>query len=197
MSLTPEQLEVRKRGIGGSEVAALLGLDRYRTPHDLWLLKTRGGETSPNFNMERGNFLESGIVEWWCHRRGGRVVDAPSTLFHATLPHVFATPDRLVQCADGLVMCLSIKAPGYFAGKKWGGEVQAGHYAQLQYEMAVLESLGRPVHGGELAAPICDDLVCFPVPYEPEVGRALCERANAWFLEFVVGGIEPGKQEAA
>lgn len=33
-------LEFRAQGVGGSDMGAILGLDRYRTPYDLWLEKT-------------------------------------------------------------------------------------------------------------------------------------------------------------
>ena len=37
--LTPEQLERRRSSIGASDVAAILGLDPYRTGLDIWLQK--------------------------------------------------------------------------------------------------------------------------------------------------------------
>ena len=35
-----EWLEDRKRGIGGSDVATVLGLNKYKSPYQLWLEKT-------------------------------------------------------------------------------------------------------------------------------------------------------------
>ncbi|HFC9341278.1 TPA: YqaJ viral recombinase family protein, partial [Enterococcus hirae] len=35
-----EWLEDRKKGIGGSDVATVLGLNKYKSPYQLWLEKT-------------------------------------------------------------------------------------------------------------------------------------------------------------
>ncbi|TGY23723.1 endonuclease, partial [Enterococcus hirae] len=35
-----EWFEDRKRGIGGSDVATVLGLNKYKSPYQLWLEKT-------------------------------------------------------------------------------------------------------------------------------------------------------------
>ena len=39
MGLTAEQLEIRKTGVGGSDIAVLLGLNPFKTTHELWLEK--------------------------------------------------------------------------------------------------------------------------------------------------------------
>lgn len=40
MSLTAENIENRKKGIGASECAIVLGLCKYKSPYELWLEKT-------------------------------------------------------------------------------------------------------------------------------------------------------------
>jgi len=56
---TPEWLAWRKKGIGASESAAILGLCPYNTAHGVWLNKTgRTKEVETNFAMQRGSDLE-------------------------------------------------------------------------------------------------------------------------------------------
>lgn len=66
-TITPERaafLAERRRGIGGSDVAALCGLDRHKTPVQLWQEKVgiTQDEAGNPAAMRRGNFLEAAVV---------------------------------------------------------------------------------------------------------------------------------------
>ncbi|PWG60476.1 endonuclease [Bifidobacterium catulorum] len=55
-------LKARAEGVGGSDMATILGLNRYATPYDLWLEKTgrRAHEDiSDKWSVVRGNALEA------------------------------------------------------------------------------------------------------------------------------------------
>lgn len=63
--ITTEQREARKRYIGSSDAAAVLGLDPYRSASDVWLEKTgRVDDFEGNENTERGNLLEPVVLAW-------------------------------------------------------------------------------------------------------------------------------------
>ena len=56
--------KTRNKGVGGSELAAVLGLSPYETPYDVWLRKT--GQSDPiedNQYMKRGRILEPIIAD--------------------------------------------------------------------------------------------------------------------------------------
>ena len=36
MSLTPEQIEFRRRGITGTDISAIMGLNPWKSPLDIW-----------------------------------------------------------------------------------------------------------------------------------------------------------------
>ncbi|MEQ8770357.1 MAG: YqaJ viral recombinase family protein [Phycisphaerales bacterium] len=62
--LTDAQRAIRTRGIGASEVAAVLGLDQYRTPFDVWADKTgRGPVDDENEAMWWGSRFEPVILD--------------------------------------------------------------------------------------------------------------------------------------
>lgn len=61
-------LEERRKGLGGSDVAAVLGLDKYTSPAQLYLDKTGTVETEETPAMRRGNFLEPAVIEAYCHK---------------------------------------------------------------------------------------------------------------------------------
>jgi putative phage-type endonuclease len=57
---TPEWLEWRRKGIGASEMAAILGVCKYSTPYRVWCEKTgRSKGFAGNFATERGHELEA------------------------------------------------------------------------------------------------------------------------------------------
>ena len=57
---------VRARGIGGSEIAAILGLDPRRDAYSVWAEKLGlVRRKPPHERMEAGKFLEQGIAHWY------------------------------------------------------------------------------------------------------------------------------------
>ena len=65
-------LELRRRNINLSEVAALFGMSPYLTEYELWNIKA--GELKDGFvsndRVEAGQFLEAGIAAWAAHKKG-------------------------------------------------------------------------------------------------------------------------------
>ena len=73
--LTEEMKKKRFRGIGGSEVSAILGLDKYSSPYKIWLLKTGREEGfKGNKYTQAGNILESAVVEYFEQETNYRVI---------------------------------------------------------------------------------------------------------------------------
>lgn len=63
--LTPEQLEARRKFLGSSECAAVMGLDPYRSASDIWLEKTgKTGDFVGNEATIRGTLLEPVLIEF-------------------------------------------------------------------------------------------------------------------------------------
>jgi predicted phage-related endonuclease len=62
-TLTPEQIEIRRSGIGASEIAAVLGLHHRLTPLDIWMQKR--GMAEPQLDtrlLKMGRIMEGVIV---------------------------------------------------------------------------------------------------------------------------------------
>ncbi|HLL90362.1 MAG TPA: YqaJ viral recombinase family protein [Tepidisphaeraceae bacterium] len=66
MAITAEQREQRRKYIGSSDAAAILGLDPFKVASDVWLEKT--GQLVPddagNEHTQRGTFLEPALLGW-------------------------------------------------------------------------------------------------------------------------------------
>ena len=64
----------RRKYLGGSDAAAILGLDRYRSRHDVWLDKTgQGTPREQNEAMYFGTILEKTIRREYIKRTGRKV----------------------------------------------------------------------------------------------------------------------------
>jgi putative phage-type endonuclease len=79
--LTERQKAERQTGIGSSDAAAILGLDQYRTPYDVWLQKTgRVGDMPVGQKARLGNVIERSLLGEIGDRLG-RHVRAPRQTF--------------------------------------------------------------------------------------------------------------------
>lgn len=96
MSLSPDQIADRLRGISGTDIAALLGCHPYRRPVDVFLDKT--GQAAPFTGNLRTNFgtrLEPLIREDY-EERHDVTIEVPGTLTHPTIPWYVGSPDGIV-----------------------------------------------------------------------------------------------------
>ena len=71
-----EWLEDRRKGIGGSDVATILGLNQYKSAYQLWLEKTgqvelKDTESEPAY---WGNVLEEVVAKEFQERTGKKFV---------------------------------------------------------------------------------------------------------------------------
>jgi len=137
-----EWLEARTRTIGASEVAAVLGLDPWQTPLQLYLRKR--GEipaTEPTMQMEAGHRMEPVIAEWYSDDTGREVQDLGRYTIqrNAELPFMHATLDRIIMPCDGHEMpgTLQIKNVTAYKSGEWAEGVPLHTQIQVQAEMAV------------------------------------------------------------
>lgn len=101
MTLPTEIQHQRSKGIGGSEVAAILGMDKYNSPYKVWLTKTGREQPEPeNKFMRAGIILESAIADFFQKETNYRVFKSSAKSVLYTHPkHKFAIgiPDRFYQ----------------------------------------------------------------------------------------------------
>lgn len=93
-------LAQRRAGIGGSDIAALLGLSPWKTPLQLWMDKT--GRSEENFapdaveRMHWGTVLEDVVARHYADVRGVRVQRINQQLRHPECSIALANIDRAV-----------------------------------------------------------------------------------------------------
>jgi putative phage-type endonuclease len=134
--------EVRRSFLGGSDAAAALGLDPYRSPVELWLDKLGRGEPfDGNQATEWGNRLESAIAGWVeDHHPSWTIVDPMgATWRHPERAWQACTPDRFVHDPDRGWGNLQIKTAGRHTAEVWrDGDAPDQYRVQVAHEMAVL-----------------------------------------------------------
>lgn len=186
MSLTPAQLAIRMQGIGGSEIAAVAGLSPYSRPIDVYLRKVGlAGDIPPSHHLDRGTFLEPGIIAWYSKTYGREVKDV-GTLVHPKHPVVIATPDGLATCKEsGERFALEVKCPSFHAAQQWGApgtdEIPDAYRAQAIWQMAVLG-----VKACEVVAFIGGNIQVYQVPYDAVAFDALRHIAEDFWESHVL-----------
>lgn len=105
---TPEWHRARANGIGGSDIASIVGVG-YRSAYAIWLDKTQPEtrEDAGTLQMQRGNALEP-IVASEFENETGLTATQTGTWQRTDKPHHIANPDRLVSDGGGLeIKCTS------------------------------------------------------------------------------------------
>ena len=118
MSLTPEQLRERQTGIGGSDASAVLGVNPYCAPIDVYLDKL--GLALPwdgNEATHWGNLLEPVIAAEYSTRTGLETARADRVLRHPQHRWMLGNPDRVIV---GAAKGVEIKTVGVRSLHRWG-----------------------------------------------------------------------------
>jgi|ETNvirnome_2_300_1030623.scaffolds.fasta_scaffold01928_6 putative phage-type endonuclease len=150
MTTTPGKIEFanredwlahRQTGLGGSDILAALGMDRYKSTYTLY--REKRGEVEPEpvdgVDAELGHFLEPFMAKWF-QQETGRVVADPGdfTIYeHPDRPHLRVTPDYLFSDGGHPLEIKTTGNPEQIALWK-AGETPAAAGAQINMQMEVL-----------------------------------------------------------
>lgn len=132
-----EWLKLRGQGIGGSEAAIIVGMNRWKSPFQLWLEKT--GETEPedlsdNEFVYWGTVLEQAVANRFTELTGKRVTRR-GMLQDEDVPFFYANVDRVVVGENAGLECKTTNA---FNKDEWEGDnVPDAYYCQCQWYMGV------------------------------------------------------------
>lgn len=141
-----EWLSYRRRGIGGSDAAAVLGISPFRTAVDLYYdklgLPTAYDEKENWVALEVGNLLEDLVARIFAKKTGLKVYQRKCMFQHPSHPWMLTDLDYLVDLPDGTTAILEIKTTNYNARDKWkynGEPIVPPYYeSQGRHYMAVM-----------------------------------------------------------
>lgn len=133
----------RRRGIGGSDVGAICGINNYTSARHIYLQKT--GQYESEFDgasQERmlfGHLLEPVVASEYSRRTGKRLATANATVCHKDYPWALANVDRIMLDEnDNPVGILECKTAGEFMKDDWAeGDLPLSYIYQLQWYLFV------------------------------------------------------------
>lgn len=132
-----EWLMERTKGIGGSDSGIVLGLNKYKTPFELWLEKT-GRVTPEEIDSEAiywGNQMEDVVAHEFMKRTGKKVHNDNFMHFHPEHPFIFANVDRLLYGEPAVLECKTASA---HLSKLWqDDEIPDTYLTQVQHYLGV------------------------------------------------------------
>lgn len=119
--ITTDVTANRQNYIGGSDIAAIMGKSRWKTPLKLWLEKVQKIEpqVSNPEAVEMGIKLEQFVADMFTEKTGKSVRRAPKAYVHPDYPYMVAHIDRLVTGSDELLECKTTSA---YNKDQWEGE---------------------------------------------------------------------------
>ncbi len=134
-----EWLEYRRRGIGGSDVAAVCGLSKWRSPMEVWLDKTGQIEPKPAGEAAYwGTIMEPIIRQEFADRTGFKIRQVNAILQHKRFKFMQANLDGIVTDpnlgGDGI---FEAKTASAYRAAEWEQGVPEEYQLQVQHYMAV------------------------------------------------------------
>lgn len=134
MAFTQEE---RMQYIGGSDIAAIMGQSRWKTPYRLWAEKTGKIEMpdlSGRESVEMGNRLEQFVAEIFSEKTGKTVRRAPKMYRHSEYPFLVANIDRLIVGGDELLECKTCSA---YKLEEWENKIPREYVLQVIWYLGI------------------------------------------------------------
>ena len=105
-------LEYRRQGIGGSDVAALMGISPFHTARALYFdkLNIAAAEEEGNWvAMEMGHLLEDLVAKIFQHKTGFEIYQIKKMFYHPQYPFMLADVDYFINLPGGGKAILELK----------------------------------------------------------------------------------------
>lgn len=132
-------LKYRKRGIGGSDVAAILGISKWKSAVGLWLDKTNQSSEPEEENeaMQWGNIMEPVIRNHFAEVMGKPVAEVKAMLRHPEYPFMLADVDGVTVDDEGNPAILEIKTASEYKRGEWEDDIPPYYQTQVQHYLCV------------------------------------------------------------
>lgn len=139
-----EWLEYRRKGIGGSDAAAVMGQSIFTTRRDLYYDKIgvpprMEEEQRAWVQFEVGHRLEELVAKIFSKKTGLEVFPIRKMFRHPLYPFMLADVDYFIRFPDGEIGILECKTTNYNSRDKWeNGAVPVYYEYQCRHYMAVM-----------------------------------------------------------
>jgi len=139
--------EWRRKGIGGSDLAAIMGLSPWATARDIFR-KKKGIKGALDDEADRenwvakkvGHLLEPLVAEIFAHQTGFVPFEVRKMFAHPDYPYMLANVDFFFTLPDGRTAILECKTSNSHAKEKWDDDaVPLNYELQCRHYMAVMD----------------------------------------------------------
>lgn len=132
-----EWLELRKKGIGGSDAGAILGVNKWKSPLQVYFEKTglAKQENKDNEYIYWGHVMEEVVAKEFTVRTGKKVRRVNQMFIHPENDFMIANIDRAIVGESALLEC---KTTSEYNKEAWNNdEIPSSYLAQVQHYLAV------------------------------------------------------------
>jgi len=131
-------LQWRNKGIGGSDASIICGINKYKSPVELWMEKTgMAGPVEAGEAAYWGTMIEPLIRDEFTRRTGLRVSIEKSMFQHPNYPFMLANVDGIIN-DDTFGDCIfEAKTSSIYRQNEWDDSIPEEYQLQVQHYMAV------------------------------------------------------------
>lgn len=131
-----EWLSVRRKTIGGSDAAGIVGLSKYESQYSIWVNKMGLlPDKEDTESMRQGRDLEEYVAQRWAERTGRMPENPQAIYYNSDFPFAHANPDRWVQGENAGLEC---KTTSTLDLKQFNGvDFPEKYYVQCVHYLAV------------------------------------------------------------
>jgi putative phage-type endonuclease len=191
----------RSKYIGGSDIGAILGLSRFKTPLEVWMEKT-GKETkrADSLPLRFGSFAEEFVASEYSRATGFELLHDESIYLHPEHSYMSAHIDRFVLGdEDGLPpsRILECKTANPFSSGDWGeagsDQVPMSYLCQCIWYMAItgIDKTDLAVLFGN------SDFRIYEIARDQGLEELVIAKATTFWNEHVLKDIPPPVQSEA
>ena len=185
----------RTKYIGGSDIGAILGLSRFKTPLEVWMEKT-GKETKrlESLPLRFGSFAESFVASEYSRATGFELIHDESIYIHPEHSYMSAHIDRFVLADQDALRpnrILECKTASPFTSGEWGevgsDEVPMSYLCQCIWYMAItgIDKTDIAVLFGN------SDFRIYEITRDLELENTILQNASQFWIECVLKDIPP------
>ena len=195
--------DLNPQGIGGSDIAALLGLSPFKTPLELWAQKvghpTRA--TAEGIHLRFGQFVEPFVAKEYERRTGLHTFEHATALHHPEHNFMYGHIDRFVMDSEntpavleGSVVASSLlecKTTSAFNKDEWGEEgsdqVPSAYLLQCAWYMAITGC----AHADIAVLIGNQDFRIYRIKQDKKLESLMIDQAKRFWYENVLEGVAP------
>lgn len=178
----PQWLEERRKGVGGSDIAAIMGLSPWKTAFQVYQEKRKEvADWQGNETTDWGKRMEPAIRQWYSDQTGRAVRLPEKIITHGKYPFMLASLDGFTDDPRGVEIKTARSMKGW--GEPGTNEIPDYYMLQVQHYMVVtafpIFDVPVSIGGGSPAL--------YEVPADEELQEMIIEACSEFWRRVVDG----------